>query len=101
VEAAVGRPAGTRCRRALTPGHARGGGRARRVVLLRRVLAGQRRPRPAQLRDPLRHIGALTGPDVFHPGRSGRTALRIAARPARIPGQRVEEVLHLVGLEPR
>src|SRR5204862_57816 len=45
-----------------------------------------------------RHIGALTGPDVFHPGRSGRTALRIAARPARIPGQRVEEVLELVGL---
>src|SRR5436305_1809809 len=51
-----------------------------------------------ELRDPLRHIGALTGPDVFHPGRSGRTALRIAARPARIPGQRVEEVLELVGL---
>ena len=52
----------------------------------------------ADLRDPLRHIGALTGPDVFHPGRSGRTALRIAARPARIGGQRVEEVLELVGL---
>src|SRR5215468_3435619 len=51
-----------------------------------------------ELRDPLRQIGALTGPDVFHPGRSGRTALRIAARPARIPGQRVEEVLELVGL---
>ena len=50
------------------------------------------------LRDPLRQIGALTGPDVFHPGRSGRTALRIAARPARIGGQRVEEVLELVGL---
>jgi ABC-2 type transport system ATP-binding protein len=51
-----------------------------------------------ELRDPLRQIGALTGPDVFHPGRSGRTALRIAARPARIGGQRVEEVLELVGL---
>ena len=51
-----------------------------------------------ELRDPLRRIGALTCPDVFHPGRSGRTALRIAARPARIPGQRVEEVLELVGL---
>jgi ABC-2 type transport system ATP-binding protein len=35
---------------------------------------------------------------VFHPGRSGRTALRITARPARIPGQRVEEVLDLTGL---
>src|SRR5689334_8271373 len=51
-----------------------------------------------ELRDPLRQIGALTGPDVFHPGRSGRTALRIAARPARIGGRRVEEVLELVGL---
>jgi ABC-2 type transport system ATP-binding protein len=52
----------------------------------------------AELRDPLRHVGALLDPNVFHPGRSGRTALRIAARPARIPGQRVEEVLHLTGL---
>jgi ABC-2 type transport system ATP-binding protein len=52
----------------------------------------------AELRDPLRHVGALIDPNVFHPGRSGRTALRIAARPARIPGQRVEEVLDAVGL---
>jgi ABC-2 type transport system ATP-binding protein len=52
----------------------------------------------ADLRDPLRHVGALIGPNVFHPGRSGRTALQIAARPARIPSQRVEEVLHLTGL---
>jgi ABC-2 type transport system ATP-binding protein len=51
-----------------------------------------------ELRDPLRLIGALIDPNVFHPGRSGRTALRIAARPARIPDQRVEEVLRLVGL---
>ena len=51
-----------------------------------------------ELRDPLRQVGALVDPNVFHPGRSARTALRIAARPARIPGQRVEEVLHLVGL---
>ncbi len=51
-----------------------------------------------ELRDPLRRIGALAGPDVFHPGRSGRTALRIAARPARIGGRRVEEVLELAGL---
>jgi ABC-2 type transport system ATP-binding protein len=73
-----------------------------------RVLLGLARPtcgratingRPyAGLRDPLRQVGALIDPNVFHPGRSGRTALRIAARPARIPGQRVEEVLHLVGL---
>ena len=73
-----------------------------------RLLLGLARPtsgratingRPyAELRDPLRHVGAMIDPNVFHPGRSGRTALRIAARPARIPDQRVEEVLHLVGL---
>jgi ABC-2 type transport system ATP-binding protein len=54
--------------------------------------------RYAELRDPLRHVGALLDPNVFHPGRPGRMALRIAARPARIPDQRVEEVLHLTGL---
>jgi ABC-2 type transport system ATP-binding protein len=73
-----------------------------------RVLLGLARPtagratingRPyAELRDPLRQVGALIDPNVFYPGRSGRTALRIAARPARIPRQRVEDVLHLVGL---
>jgi ABC-2 type transport system ATP-binding protein len=73
-----------------------------------RLLLGLARPtsgratingRPyAELRDPLHHVGALIDPNVFHPGRSGRTALRIAALPARIPGQRVEEVLHLTGL---
>jgi len=73
-----------------------------------RLLLGLARPtsgratingRPyAELRDPLRHVGALLDPNVFHPGRPGRTALRIAARPARIPDQRVEEVLHLTGL---
>ena len=73
-----------------------------------RVLLGLTRPtsgratingRPyAELGDPLRHVGALLDPNVFHPGRPGRTALRITARPARIPGQRVEEVLDLTGL---
>jgi ABC-2 type transport system ATP-binding protein len=73
-----------------------------------RLLLGLARPdsgratingRPyAELRDPLRHVGALLDPNVFHPGRSGRTALRIVARPAQIPGQRVEEVLELAGL---
>ncbi|HEV8274447.1 MAG TPA: ATP-binding cassette domain-containing protein [Streptosporangiaceae bacterium] len=73
-----------------------------------RVLLGLARPtsgratinghRYAELRDPLRLVGALLDPNVFHPGRSGRAALRIAARPARIPSERVEEVLHLTGL---
>jgi ABC-2 type transport system ATP-binding protein len=52
----------------------------------------------SELRDPIRYIGALMDPNVFHPGRSGRTALRIAARPARIGDARVEQVLELVGL---
>jgi ABC-2 type transport system ATP-binding protein len=73
-----------------------------------RILLGLARPtsgratidgRPyAELSDPLRRIGALLDPHVFHPGRSGRVALRIVARPARIPDRRVEEVLDLVGL---
>jgi ABC-2 type transport system ATP-binding protein len=73
-----------------------------------RLLLGLARPdsgratingRPyAELRDPLRRVGALLDPNVFHPGRSGRTALRIAARPAGLPDQRVEQVLHLTGL---
>jgi ABC-2 type transport system ATP-binding protein len=73
-----------------------------------RVLLGLARPtsgratiggRPyAELRDPLRQVGALLDPNVFHPGRSGRMALRIAARPAGITGQRVEEALDLTGL---
>jgi ABC-2 type transport system ATP-binding protein len=54
--------------------------------------------RYAQLRDPLRHVGAVLDANVFHPGRSGRTALRITARSAGIPDARVEEVLDLVGL---
>jgi ABC-2 type transport system ATP-binding protein len=52
----------------------------------------------ARLRDPLRHVGAVLDANVFHPGRSGRTALRIAARPAGIAHARVDELLDLVGL---
>jgi ABC-2 type transport system ATP-binding protein len=51
-----------------------------------------------ELRDPARHIGALLDPNVFHPGRCGRIALRICARPAGITDARVEQVLDLVGL---
>ena len=52
----------------------------------------------ADLRDPLRRMGALIDPDCFHPGRSGRNALRAIARPHRIPDARVDEVLGLVDL---
>lgn len=35
----------------------------------------------AALPDPAHAVGALTDPDVFHPGRTGRNALRVLARP--------------------
>ena len=54
--------------------------------------------RYADLRDPLRHVGALIDPDCFHPGRTGRNALRTVARLARIADTRVDEVLDLVDL---
>jgi ABC-2 type transport system ATP-binding protein len=52
----------------------------------------------AQLPDPLRSVGALVDPAAFHPGRTGRDALRVIARPGRIPDRRVDEVLELVDL---
>jgi ABC-2 type transport system ATP-binding protein len=54
--------------------------------------------RYAELREPLRHVGALIDPDCFHPGRTGRNAIRAVARLGRIPDTRVEEVLDLVDL---
>jgi ABC-2 type transport system ATP-binding protein len=54
-------------------------------------------PYPA-LPDPVRAVGALTDPDVFHPGRTGRYALRVLARPAGIDDRRVDELLELVDL---
>ena len=52
----------------------------------------------AELPEPIRHVGAMVEPDVFHPNRSGRNALRVIARGAGIPYSRVEELLGLVSL---
>ena len=52
----------------------------------------------ADLRDPLRAVGALVDPNVFHPGRSGRNALRVLGRAAGVADSRVDEVLGLVDL---
>ena len=52
----------------------------------------------ADLADPLRTVGAMVDPDVFHPRRTARNALRTIARVADIPDSRVDEVLALVGL---
>jgi ABC-2 type transport system ATP-binding protein len=54
--------------------------------------------RYAQLTDPLRTIGAMVDPNVFHPRRTARNALRVIARTADIPDTRVDEVLTQVGL---
>lgn len=73
-----------------------------------RMLLGLTRPsagsatidgkRYAELREPLREVGAMVDPDVFHPRRTGRNALRVIARAADIPDARVDKVLGLVGL---
>ena len=34
----------------------------------------------AELPEPIRHVGAMVEPGVFHPNRSGRNALRVIAR---------------------
>src|SRR5689334_19431006 len=47
---------------------------------------------------PRRAVGAVLGPDGFHRGRTGRDHLRIVATAARIPQQRVDEVLDAVEL---
>jgi ABC-2 type transport system ATP-binding protein len=73
-----------------------------------RMLLGLTRPtsgsvtidgRPyAGLAHPLREVGAMVDPDVFHPRRSARNALRVIARSGDLPAQRVDEVLGQVGL---
>jgi ABC-2 type transport system ATP-binding protein len=73
-----------------------------------RMLLGLTRPtsgtatidglRYADLPDPAHAVGALTDPDVFHPGRTGRNALRVLARPSGIHDRRVDELLDLVDL---
>lgn len=43
-------------------------------------------------------LGAVLGPDGFHPGRTGRNHLRVIAFAAGLPEGRVDEVLDLVEL---
>lgn len=74
-----------------------------------RILLGLTRPtsghatfdgrRYDELADPGRTIGALTDPDVFHPGRTGRASLRVLARACGVSDRRVEEMLELVELD--
>ena len=52
----------------------------------------------ASLAEPLREVGALLDPGAVHPGRTGRSHLRIAARSNGIDQRRVDEVIDQVGL---
>ena len=73
-----------------------------------RMLLGLTRPsfgtatidgrRYAELLGPLRSVGALVDPNIFHPRRTGRNALRVIARAADISDRRVDHVLAVVGL---
>lgn len=54
----------------------------------------------ADLLDPVRQVGGMVDPNVFHPNRSGRNALRVIARAAGLPAARVDEVLATVDLSP-
>ncbi len=47
---------------------------------------------------PARRVGAVLDAGVFHPGRSGRNALRVLATAARLPMTRVDAVLDAVEL---
>src|SRR5262247_2060342 len=50
------------------------------------------------LPSPRRTVGALLDSAGFHPGRTGRNHLRVLARAAGIPRERVAEVLDVVEL---
>jgi ABC-2 type transport system ATP-binding protein len=52
----------------------------------------------ADLDDPARQVGAVLEARSFHPGRTARDHLRVAAVEARLQRRRVDEVLALVGL---
>jgi ABC-2 type transport system ATP-binding protein len=50
------------------------------------------------LRAPAARVGALLDASGFHPGRSGRNALRVVATGAGLPDARVDETLEMVEL---
>lgn len=51
------------------------------------------------LADPLRRVGALLDASSFYPGRTARNHLRVLAASGDIEVRRVDEMLHVVGLE--
>ena len=53
----------------------------------------------AELRDPARTVGVVLDARAMHPGRSARRHLQAMAALSGLPDARVDEVLHLVGLD--
>lgn len=51
-----------------------------------------------ELRQPMRHVGALLEAKPYHPTRKARNHLRMLAAANAIPASRVDEVLRMVGL---
>lgn len=52
----------------------------------------------ADIKNPLRTVGAALEATNFHPGRTGRDHLRVLAAADGIPDRRVDEMLELVGI---
>ena len=51
-----------------------------------------------ELDAPLRRVGAVLEATSFHPGRRARNHLRVVGARVGVPGERIDEVLELVGL---
>ncbi len=60
------------------------------------TIGGQRY---ADLRDPLRHVGAVLEASSAHKGRTGINTLKVSCAAAGFPAKRAQEVIELVGLE--
>ena len=56
--------------------------------------------RYVDLASPQTTVGALLEASSFHPGRTARDSLRVAAHPARVSDDRIDELLALVDLTP-
>ncbi len=52
-----------------------------------------------EISEPLREVGALLDANAMHPGRTGRSHLRIGARSNGLPLKRVDELVGQAGLE--
>jgi ABC-2 type transport system ATP-binding protein len=61
------------------------------------TIGGQRY---VDLREPLRHVGAILEASAAHKGRTGINHLRVICAAAGFPRQRADEVMALVGLTP-